>query len=82
MNETCACGARFEYDRTGRALPDDRLERVYEMLKEWRQNHRHEMPSIEPGPPYVDTAGALIERDTQYMSTENDIPFGFTRNQS
>lgn len=67
MKEVCACGASFKYDRAGAALADDRLERAYEMLKDWRENHRHEMPPTEllgeETPPEIfESQGSAMER--------------------
>lgn len=83
MKEVCSCGASFEYDRTGGAMPDDRVKAVYDMILDWRRNHRHEFAPVEPAPaesPLIHESASFHERAPQYLSTENDIPFGFTRN--
>ncbi|MBT2484842.1 MULTISPECIES: hypothetical protein [unclassified Microbacterium] len=81
MKEVCSCNASFEYDRTGGTMPDDRVERVHEMLLDWRKSHRHEFAPEPESHPTILESSSSHERVDQYLSTENDIPFGFTRNE-
>lgn len=82
MKEVCSCTASI-------TLPDakpayrDQWDPSMKALQDWRENHRHEMPPPESEiaeSPYVHESGSSHERAPQYISTENDIPFGFTRN--
>ncbi|WP_406245811.1 hypothetical protein ACI7YT_12275 [Microbacterium sp. M] len=81
MREKCSCGAKFKIvQRT--PWTTDGFERALEAVKDWRANHRHEMPAAEPEElPLIHESGSSHERLGSYLSTENDIPFGFTRNE-
>lgn len=80
MKETCSCGAKFEYDRRGASLPDDRLQKVHAMMLDWRENHRHEMPE-EPDQPTVIESGSSHERaNDMWMPEESRSQIGFRAN--
>lgn len=84
MIEECSCGSRFEYVRVGGiTVTDGRLERVYEMMKDWRENHRHEFPPVEAtpeDPPTIVESGSSHERIADEFPAQERALIGFTRN--
>lgn len=83
MIEKCSCSATLTIDSA--SPTNEKAWRVFsEFVKDWRDNHRHDMPIGTPEAavdiPYIHESGSSHERAPQYLSTENDIPFGFTRN--
>lgn len=82
MREKCSCGSRFEYVRVeGMTVTDERLERVYEMLKDWRENHHHEMPEPELEVPTVVESGSSHERLGDEFPLQDRAAIGFQRNE-
>lgn len=81
MKEVCSCGAKFAIDMPALPLPDIHWAKGLEMLEKWRREHLHEFAPEPEGPPTILESGSSHERLGEYMSTENDIPFGFTRNE-
>jgi len=75
VKEVCACGASFEYTADMTIVGE--VEHVYEMVKDWRENHRHEMPESEPGDPLIHESGAATERAELRWDESRPI-IGFT----
>ena len=82
MKETCSCGAKFEYTRVeGMPVDDQRLERVYEMLKDWRKNHRHEFVPEPAEMPLIHESTSSHEREPEVWLEGARAQAGFTRNE-
>lgn len=90
MKERCSCGAKFEIQRGGSTTwTDEGFKRILETLKDWRENHRHDMPAPEAtqdehteAPHIFESAGASVERS--YLEHDWDRPLvtvGFRRNE-
>jgi hypothetical protein len=79
VKERCSCGAKFEYVR-GEMLNGERLERVWEMVKDWRDNHHHEMTAESEGPGMIHESGSSHERaETAYVEGDR-MQIGFRLN--
>lgn len=82
MKEVCSCQAEFEYVRVeGMVVTDEWLERVYEMLKDWRASHIHEMPPAPVEMPLIHESGSSHERVVDEYPIQDRATIGFTRNE-
>lgn len=86
MKEVCSCGAKFEIQRDGTTTwTEEGFKRILEVMKDWRENHRHDMPAPEPEveePPFIhESAGAAVERSWAPESEARPtVLLGFQRN--
>jgi hypothetical protein len=84
ITEECSCGAKISIPSESPAYVD-KWAAIVKAISEWREGHRHEFAPVEPASlesPLIHESNSSHERLGEYMSTENDIPFGFTRNEA
>ncbi len=75
MKEVCSCGASFKYDRPAAITWDTTV--AAELLREWRRDHRHEMPEAEMEVPTVVESGSSHERQVNELGVTDRQPIGF-----
>lgn len=78
MREVCSCTASLE-------ILDVTLwstEALLEAMKDWRENHRHEMPAAEPDEaPLIHESGSSHERLGDEFPIQERALVGFQRNE-
>lgn len=80
ITEECGCGAKISLPAESPAYVD-KWAAIMQAISEWRTAHVHEFAPAPLEQPLIHESSAQTERVDQYLSTENDIPFGFTRNE-
>lgn len=79
MREVCTCGAVFEFTWPPQAAwLENRVEKVHELLKEWRETHRHER---EPEPEPEKQGAGMSDNQLAHRDRDWSHPtIGFTPN--
>jgi len=78
ITERCSCTAKF----TAPALSASHATvwgNATALLKEWRENHRHEMPDEPTEPPTIVESGSSHERAFEPETHSDRVPTGFAR---
>lgn len=78
LEETCSCEAVLKVPILADVV-DNAWEAAVALLKDWREDHRHEFEPAAGEPPTVVESGSSHERVGDEVGVADRVPAGFAR---